>query len=131
MQPRAVLLALAVAAVTATPAAAFDLNSFRAQHHLPPLKRSGALSSAAWSHARDMAQRGHLDHYGFRQRLRMSSAGAENVAYGCADATCAFRMWSRSDGHRRNMLMRGVTHYGLGSAVASNGRRYWVLELGN
>jgi hypothetical protein len=29
------------------------------------------------------------------------------------------------------MLMRGVTSYGIASATAENGRRYWVLELGN
>jgi uncharacterized protein YkwD len=40
-------------------------------------------------------------------------------------------MWARSAGHRRNMLLRGVTHYGLASATGANGRKYWVLELGN
>ena len=29
------------------------------------------------------------------------------------------------------MLMRGVTSYGLASATSADGRRYWVLELGN
>ncbi|MBI4366650.1 MAG: CAP domain-containing protein, partial [Deltaproteobacteria bacterium] len=44
---------------------------------------------------------------------------------------CAIRMWAKSAGHRRNMLMKGVSSYGLASASAANGRRYWVLELGN
>jgi hypothetical protein len=30
-----------------------------------------------------------------------------------------------------NMLRRDVTSYGLGSADSANGKRYWVLELGN
>src|SRR6185295_17568370 len=33
--------------------------------------------------------------------------------------------------HRANMLRRDVTSYGIASAVGGNGRRYWVLELGN
>jgi uncharacterized protein YkwD len=40
-------------------------------------------------------------------------------------------MWARSAGHRRNMLMKGVTRYGIASATGGNGRTYWVLELGN
>jgi uncharacterized protein YkwD len=114
----------------ATPAFAFDINSFRAQHKLPPLSSISALAGAAYGHARDMASRNHLDHNGFRQRM-MGSTGAENVAYGCADEACAYRMWARSSGHRRNMLMKGISSYGIASATADNGRRYWVLELGN
>jgi hypothetical protein len=29
------------------------------------------------------------------------------------------------------MLRSNVTAYGLAAATADNGRRYWVLELGN
>ena len=124
------LVALALAA--AAPAAALDLNSFRAQHKLPPLAMSSALAGAAYAHAQDMASRRRLDHKNFRRRLAVhASAAAENVAFGCATEDCVFRMWSRSAGHRRNMLLRGVSAYGLASAVAANGRRYWVLELGN
>jgi uncharacterized protein YkwD len=116
----------------ATPALALDLNAFRAQHRLPPLTASARLTGAAYSHAHDMARRGHLDHNGFRARLSpITSAAAENVAVGCADSDCAFRMWARSPGHRRNMLMGGVASYGLASADDARGRRYWVLELGN
>ena len=88
------------------------------------------LSAAASSHASDMASRKTLDHKGFRERM-VGSAGAENVAYGCADEDCATRMWAKSAGHRRNMLMKGISSYGIASATADDGRRYWVLELGN
>jgi len=129
-----VTLGLGLAAVLATlsPLLALDLNSFRARHKLPPLAVSAALSGAAYSHARDLARRGSLDHNGFRARLdAIASTAAENVLVGCADADCAFRKWAASSGHRRNMLMKGVSHYGLASATGANGRRYWVLELGN
>lgn len=125
-------LGLAAALAAVNPSLALDLNSFRRQHKLPPLAMSSALAGAAYSHAHDLARRGRLDHANFRRRMDgIASTAAENVAFGCDDSACAFRLWAKSAGHRRNMLMKGVTHYGLASATASNGRKYWVLELGN
>jgi len=128
-------LSIAVAAAIlsmAAPAAALDLNGFRAAHGRAPLQARATLMAAAASHARDMARREHLDHAGFRERLgAIASMAAENVSYGCNDQACAIRQWSRSKGHRANMLLRGVTGYGIASAVSASGRRYWVLTLGN
>ena len=129
-----VTLGLGLAAVLATlsPLLALDLNSFRAQHGRPPLAVSGQLAGIAYSHARDLARRKSLDHNGFRQRMAfVRSAAAENVAFGCDTQACVIKMWARSGGHRANMLRRDVTHYGIASATADNGRKYWVLELGN
>jgi uncharacterized protein YkwD len=125
------VLGIACAPLT-TPALSLDLNSFRAQHGRPPLSASGALAGAAYSHAHSLAARQRLDHGGFRQRVPVTSgAAAENVAFGCATEDCVIRMWARSGGHRANMLRRDVTSYGLASADGANGKRYWVLELGN
>ncbi len=127
----AVLVGLAGIIFTA-PALALDLNSFRAQHGLPALSASGSLAGAAYSHAHNLAGRQRLDHSGFRQRVSLTSgAAAENVAFGCATEDCVIHMWARSGRHRANMLRRDVTSYGLASADGGNGRRYWVLELGN
>jgi uncharacterized protein YkwD len=116
----------------ATESLALDLNSFRAQHKLPPLSYSATLAGAAYGHARNMAQRNRLDHNGFKARMGSTgSTAAENVSWGCADEDCAIRQWARSAGHRRNMLMKGVSAYGLASATSDSGRKYWVLELGN
>ncbi len=125
---------LLFAAALPVPAAhSMDLNSFRASHKRTPLQFHAGLAAAAEAHARDLASRNQLDHNGFRQRLDAVSSGAaaENVSYGCEDEACAIRQWSRSSGHRANMLRRDVTGYGLASARADSGRRYWVLELGN
>lgn len=125
-------LSLATALAAATPARALDLNSFRAQHKLPPLASSSTLAGAAYSHAHDLARRRTLDHKGFRARMDgIASTAAENVLVGCDTADCAFRKWASSAGHRRNMLMKGVASYGLASATGDNGRKYWVLTLGN
>lgn len=127
------LCAIALLVALAFPASALDLNSFRAQHKLPPLSYSATLAGAAYEHARDLARRGRLDHNGFRQRIGalVSGTAAENVSWGCDDQPCAIRQWSRSAGHRRNMLLKGVTAFGIASARADSGRRYWVMVLGN
>lgn len=126
------LLPVALGALTAE-AQALDLNGFRASHKRSPLQLHAGLAAAADAHARDLAGRNQLDHRGFRERLGAVSSGAaaENVSYGCETEDCAIRQWSRSSGHRANMLRRDVTGYGLASARAASGRRYWVLELGN
>jgi uncharacterized protein YkwD len=131
-QTLACAVVISACASFATPALALDLNAYRAQHKRPPLSHSATLAGAASAHAHDLARRQHLDHNGFRQRAAFAgTTAAENVLYGCADEDCAIRMWAKSAGHRRNMLMLGVSSYGLASADADGGRRYWVLELGN
>ena len=129
---RGLVIAALASIVIADSSFALDLNSFRAQHGLPPLSPSGALSGAANSHAQSLAGRQRLDHAGFRQRVSTErGTAAENVGFGCDTEDCAIRRWAKSGRHRANMLRRDVTSYGIASAVGSNGRRYWVLELGN
>ena len=123
----------ALAFLLSTPASALDLNSFRAQNGRPALAMSSTLAGLAYEQAQAMAGRSHLDHANFRARLGSIGGGlhAENVLVGCADEDCAIRMWSRSGGHRRNMLRGDVTAYGIASATGKNRRVYWALELGN
>ena len=127
------LFLAATLALLAVPAAAMDLNGFRAEHRKPPLTYSAMLAAAAYEQAHEMARRNHLDHNGFRERMGplVSGTAAENVLWGCETEDCAIRMWARSPGHRKNMLRGDVAMYGIASAKADNGRRYWALELGN
>jgi uncharacterized protein YkwD len=125
------LRAALVLSLMTTPALALDLNTFRAQHKRPPLAYSAALAGVAQGQAYSMASRGKLDHANFRERVaHLGTTAAENVSYGCDSEDCAIRQWARSGGHRRNMLRTDVSAYGMGSAVAANGRRYWALALG-
>jgi uncharacterized protein YkwD len=127
-----ICLVLVGALLASNPALALDLNSFRAEHKLPPLAYSATLAGAAYGHAHDMARRNSLDHNGFKERAKLSGGtAAENVSWGCEDEDCAIRQWAKSAGHRKNMLMKGVSAYGIASATAENGRKYWVMELGN
>ena len=131
MSCRVTTLVLFAAACVA-PAHAEDINSFRRAHHLPPLAMSSTLAGLAYEQANAMAGRNHLDHNGFRQRVGFAGGRhAENVAVGCPDEDCAYKMWARSAGHRTNMLLRDVSAYGIASATDTRGRKYWALELGN
>ncbi len=130
------LFRLSIAALlltVVTPAFALELNALRAEARLPPLSYNATLAGAAYEHARDMAKRKTLDHKDFKARMAgvVSGVAAENVSYGCDNQPCAVRQWAKSPGHRRNMLMKGVSSYGIGSAVSEDGRRYWVMVLGN
>jgi uncharacterized protein YkwD len=130
--PRVAATLVLFAVACAAPVRAEDINSFRAQHHLPPLAMSSTLAGMAYEQAQSMADRNHLDHNGFRARFAFSGGRhAENAAFGCADEDCAYRMWARSAGHRRNMLLRDVSAYGIASATGKNGRKFWALDLGN
>ncbi len=128
-----IIVTAAAAIFFTSPAHALSLNSFRAEHKLPPLSASALLAGAAYSHAHDLARRKTLDHKGFKERVMsiVSGAGAENVSFGCETEDCAIAQWAKSPGHRRNMLMKGISTYGIASAVGGNGRRYWAMMLGN
>ena len=104
---------------------ALDLNSFRAQHRLPALSYSATLAGAAYEHAHSLARRQTLDHGGFKRRVGalVSGMAAENVLFGCENQDCAIKQWARSAGHRANMLLKGITAYGIASALGGNGRR--------
>jgi len=129
------LLALALAgcgslSLTGTPETATSLNGFRASHGLSQLRTDGALIALASEHAADMARRDSLDHNGFMTSRGPRGARAENVAYGCKDPACVIQQWVNSSGHRRNMLIPGLTRYGLASATSPSGRTYWTLLVG-
>lgn len=116
--------------IVASGETARSLNEFRTANGRIPLASDAHLTGLARDHAADMARRNTLDHAGFMERRGPAGARAENVAYGCADSPCVIRQWIKSPGHRTNMLRTDVTRYGLASAVAANGRRYWALQLG-
>src|SRR5689334_4864873 len=129
------LLAAAVAgcgtlSVPGNPETATTLNGFRASHGLSQLRIDSTLTTLASEHAGDMARRDSLDHDGFMSRRGPRGARAENVAYGCKDSPCVIQQWVNSSGHRKNMLIPGLTRYGLASATSTSGKTYWTLLLG-
>jgi uncharacterized protein YkwD len=116
--------------LTGTPETATSLNGFRAAHGLSQLRTDATLIALASAHTADMARRDSLDHDGFMTSRGPRGARAENVAYGCKDPACVIQQWVNSSGHRKNMLIPGLTRYGLASATSPSGRTYWTLLVG-
>lgn len=123
--------------VSASSSSATSLAAIRAQNGLPPLTQDARLERAAAQQAGYMAGAGRMSHrvgWGkdFATRMRengIEGAAAENVAHGAMSTEKLFSMWANSPGHRRNMLDRRFTRYGLASAQDGQGRKYWALVL--
>lgn len=113
-----------------------DLNAFRANQGLGPMRSDATLARAAQAHAEDMVRRSYFSHDSprgpngdtFVERAQSAGcamrAGAENIAAGQQTETAVLLAWQNSAGHRRNMLGANYTLYGLGRAGDT-----WVLKL--
>ena len=111
-----------------------SLNGLRRSRGRAAVARDRALDTLAAQHARAMARAGRMDHAvgtGFARRMKAAGIGAaaENIARGQKDVAAVMRAWSRSPGHRRNMLDERMTRYGLASVRAGDGRLYWAMIL--
>jgi uncharacterized protein YkwD len=96
-----------------------DINAFRREHGLTPLRLSRSLSAAARQHSVEMALRGYFSHSSangsaFDKRIaryypvghsRYWSVG-ENLLWSSpdVDASGALRIWENSPPHRENLL---------------------------
>jgi uncharacterized protein YkwD len=111
-----------------------ELNAFRREHGLGPLRLSPALSRAARQHSMEMAARGYFAHNSangstFDKRIarfypmgfhKFWSVG-ENLLWSSpdVDASGALTMWINSPEHKANMLNPRWREIGL-SAVHSS-----------
>ncbi|ABV94505.1 conserved hypothetical protein [Dinoroseobacter shibae DFL 12 = DSM 16493] len=110
------------------------VNEARSAVGVAALAEDPALSAAAMAHAADMAQKGYFDHRapdGSTPLRRMRAAGydacyaAENLAKGQPDAGTVLGSWTRSEGHRSNMLSPNPRAAGAGRGPGN----IWVLTL--
>lgn len=110
-----------------------QLNAFRSSQHLPPLRFSAPLQRAAEGHVADLEHKSRLSHRGsdgstLATRVRGQgyafSQVAENLAMTPGDIDDAMWLWIHSPGHYANLILPGVTDYGL----AREGQ-FWVLVL--
>ncbi len=119
------------------------INQERQRQGLSPLELSTSLSTAAQSHAEDMAAHNYFSHRGRNGSSISDRAGqvgyafralGENIAAGNTTANAVFEQWMNSDGHRRNMMSPNFTEMGLGAvlnAPNTDYSHYWVLVLGD
>jgi uncharacterized protein YkwD len=123
------------------------VNQSRKEHNLPPLVLEAKLNKAAQAHANDMLKRNYFAHSSpegktVGDRYRQASGGkwlmtAENIYK--ADHTPApitdkilkrlQEGWMNSPGHRKNILLRGITEFGFGIAVDAGGNLYAVQNF--
>ena len=119
-------------------AATAELNAYRAEKGLNPLRLDPALTTMAERQARAMAESGTMSHDvagSLSARLAASGINAptgENLGAGYMSFDEALAGWRASPGHDANLLMSGATRFGI--ALAKNPRdaygAYWAMEVG-
>jgi uncharacterized protein YkwD len=123
------------------------LNQSRKENNLPPLILEAKLNAAAQAHAEDMLKRHYFAHVSPEgktpgDRFRQTGGGrwvvvAENIATfthsppPVSDNILKHLQWSwmNSPGHRKNILLQGITEFGFGLAVNAEGDLYAVQEF--
>lgn len=109
-------------------------NQERSRVGVAALRLQSQLNQAAQKHAEKMAVTGifshTIDNLGPADRVtaegyRWSTVG-ENIAYGYTTSTAVMTGWMNSSGHKANILNANFTELGVGYALNSAGRPYWV-----
>ena len=111
-------------------------NATRKQRGLKPLRANADLALAAARHACDMASRSVVSHRGVgtggpMQRVKKTGykpqLTAENIAAGPWGQERVLMEWERSSGHLANILIPQIQHYGIGKAIAADGKTvFWA-----
>lgn len=149
------LLALAVMPVASSSAAVGDpvldpeeqafctqINQYRADYGLAPLRVSVTLSNASNWMSSDLATLNyfsHTDSLGRTFSTRLKSFGytfmtvrGENLAAGNETAARTFNQWKASSGHNANMLSSSYKVIGISRAYSATStyKWYWTTNFG-
>ena len=109
-----------------------QINAYRGRNGRAALVPHAVLQALARQHSQHQASRTRLSHDGFRRRSARATAATltrrcvENAGRGYRDARQLLAGWTRSSGHRRNLL-QPYLRYG---AVAVVGRFSTFLACG-
>jgi len=117
-----------------------DLNAYRAQHGLNPVRLSVKLNAASDVHAQDLAEHGIASHEGtdgstHGQRVKRTgyrfTVAAENVATGQKSWPEVFKAWQESEGHNRNLLLSDATEFGIALVYEPDTlyTTYWAMLM--
>lgn len=119
-----------------------QINKYRAQNGVAPLRMSVTLTRASKWMSADMAAGNYFSHTdslgrNFSTRLgalgyTFSTAKAENIAAGNSTSARTFDQWRNSPGHNATMLSPAYTVLGIGRAYNSAAayRWYWTADFG-
>lgn len=112
-----------------------EVNIEREKNHLKPLKIDNRLNKIAVIKAKDMAREKKMSHtskkFGAtfnlikKENIHFTKA-AENIASGHKTPEFVIERWLKSKGHRKNILEKGYRFIGIGKAIDSDGKTYWV-----
>ena len=112
-----------------------EVNIEREKNHLKPLKIDNCLNKIAVIKAKDMAKDKKMSHtskkFGAtfnlikKENIHFTKA-AENIASGHKTPEFVTERWLKSKGHRKNILEEEYRFIGIGKAIDSNGKTYWV-----
>lgn len=115
-------------------------NRLRATHGLEALRFSRSLAKAARFQSRNMARQRYFDHIdpagrGVARRVARYTSYfgrrlGENIGAGRRTSRATCRSWSRSAGHRANILNPRYTSIGTGFATGGSYRRYYTQVFG-
>jgi len=113
------------------------VNVERAAAGCGALSADEGLASVARAHSADMRDRDYFSHvdpdgldpFARARAAGISSARAENIAYGQPDAAAVMADWMESPGHRQNILDCGLRTLGVGVATGPGGP-WWTQLFG-
>ena len=113
------------------------VNREREAEGLPALAWHEEASDVAYDHCVDMRLRGYVSHYTpegvsgcsrlWQRGIEMLSC-TENIAHGHQTADGVMNAFMLSDGHRANILKRGMSHLGVGVHTGPGGP-WWTLDF--
>ena len=117
-----------------------DVNTYRAQHKVNPLKLNRQLITASQAHSNDLAHFGGAAHEGSDGKFHDTrldrvqyafSISLENVATGQRSWETALQGWKDSPGHNANLLNPDVTEIGISLTYEPKTTylTYWTMLL--
>ena len=115
-----------------------DLNAYRAEYGLKPVRLAAKLNEASQIHAEDLSRTGTISHQGsdgsthgdrvHRVGYNFTIAG-ENVATGQRSWDAVFQAWKDSPGHNENLLRPDVSEFGIALVYepSTTYSTYWAM----
>jgi uncharacterized protein YkwD len=113
------------------------INSYRAGHGLPKVRRSKSLTRSAERYSWKQMNSGYFGHSNRIQASSKYSRLGEILAWsqgGSARVNNTFRMWLNSSGHRAVIMDRGFRYAGAGRASGNfrgDTATIWTVQFGS
>ncbi len=122
-------------------AAREQINAYRREKGLKPLKLNATLTDAAKAHSRDLAKWDRISHFGsdgsnpwdrVKRTGYKAKVVAENVGTGQVSFEEVLKGWKQSPGHNKNLLLGDAEHMGIALVrePKSEFKTFWTLVVG-